>query len=175
MKPVKLMIAALRRCVQPIRFRARARTSGEAYRASPPAGWAYPSEQNLPESGTPHTPASGVFAPERCWKPVANCCPLQTARTLDRLRRFREMERSLPKPLFSTASRALAPSEVSGWRSRVVLGWSFFLPNVKEHTPLSARASVDHRVEVETTVNHRNRAADRGCCGSTCSAIWFLS
>jgi hypothetical protein len=45
-----------------------------------------------------------------------------------------------------------------------------FLPNVKEHAPLSARASVDHGVEVENTHEHENRAADRGCCVSTCSA-----
>jgi hypothetical protein len=43
--------------------------------------------------------------------------------------------------------------------------------NVKEHAPLSARASVDHGVEVETTGEHVNRAADRGCCVSACSAI----
>ena len=44
-----------------------------------------------------------------------------------------------------------------------------FLPNVKEHAPLSARASVDHGVEVNTTGEHVNRAADRGCCVSSCS------
>lgn len=38
-----------------------------------------------------------------------------------------------------------------------------FLPNVKEHATLSAGVSVDHGVEVEPTVNHVNRAADRGC------------
>jgi len=43
--------------------------------------------------------------------------------------------------------------------------------NVKEHAPLSAGASVDHGVEVETTGEHINRAADRGCCGSSCSAL----
>jgi hypothetical protein len=48
-----------------------------------------------------------------------------------------------------------------------------FLPNVKEHAPLSARASVDHGVEVKTTDKHVNRAADRGCCVSTCSASSF--
>jgi hypothetical protein len=41
--------------------------------------------------------------------------------------------------------------------------------NVKEHATLSARASVDHGVEVKTTEEHVNRAADRGCCVSTCS------
>lgn len=35
--------------------------------------------------------------------------------------------------------------------------------NVKEHAPLSARASVDHGVDVETTEMHVNREADRGC------------
>jgi hypothetical protein len=42
--------------------------------------------------------------------------------------------------------------------------------NVKEHATLSAGASVDHGVEVGITVEHENRAADRGCCVSTCSA-----
>ncbi len=49
-----------------------------------------------------------------------------------------------------------------------------FLPNVKEHAPLSAGASVDHGVEVETTGEHENRAADRGCCVSTCCASLIL-
>jgi hypothetical protein len=42
--------------------------------------------------------------------------------------------------------------------------------NVKEHAPLSARASVDHGVKVGVTEEHENRPADRGCCVSTCSA-----
>jgi hypothetical protein len=42
--------------------------------------------------------------------------------------------------------------------------------NVKEHATLSAGASVDHGVEVAITGNHVNRAADRGCCVSTCWA-----
>ena len=37
------------------------------------------------------------------------------------------------------------------------------LSNAKEHAPLSAGASVDHEVDVETTGEHVNRAADRGC------------
>ena len=44
------------------------------------------------------------------------------------------------------------------------------LPNVKEHATLSARARVDHGVEVEFRKSHVNRAADRGCCVSACSA-----
>ena len=44
-------------------------------------------------------------------------------------------------------------------------------PNVKEHATLSAGASVDHGVDVKTTGEHVNRAADRGCCVSTCSAL----
>jgi hypothetical protein len=52
----------------------------------------------------------------------------------------------------SMALRAIIPSE-----------------NVKEHAPLSAGARVDHGVEVETTEEHENRAADRGCCVSSCS------
>jgi hypothetical protein len=38
-----------------------------------------------------------------------------------------------------------------------------FLENVKEHATLSARAHVDHGVEVECKKGHENRAADRGC------------
>jgi len=45
------------------------------------------------------------------------------------------------------------------------------LPNVKEHAPLSAAASVDNGVGVETTEGHENRAADRGCCVSSCSLL----
>ena len=45
-----------------------------------------------------------------------------------------------------------------------------FNMNVKEHAPLSAGASVDHGVEGETREDHVNRAADRGCCVSSCSA-----
>ena len=40
---------------------------------------------------------------------------------------------------------------------------NILLPNVKEHATLSARASVDHGVDVRTTKRHVNRAADRGC------------
>ena len=47
------------------------------------------------------------------------------------------------------------------------------LENVKEHAPLSAAASVDHGVEAETTGEHENRAADRGCSVSTCSPSSF--
>jgi hypothetical protein len=36
-------------------------------------------------------------------------------------------------------------------------------PNVKEHAPLSAGASVERGVDVETTQEHENKAADRGC------------
>ena len=46
-------------------------------------------------------------------------------------------------------------------------------PNVKENAPLSARARVDYGTGVETTENHVNRAADRGCCVSSCSASHF--
>ena len=44
-----------------------------------------------------------------------------------------------------------------------------FLSNVKEHATLSAGAHVDYGVDVETTEEHVNRAADRGCRVSTCS------
>jgi hypothetical protein len=50
-----------------------------------------------------------------------------------------------------------------------------FLANVKEHATLSAGARVDNGVEVETTGEHENRAADRGCCVSTCCASWIHS
>lgn len=43
--------------------------------------------------------------------------------------------------------------------------------NVSEHAPLSAGASVDHGVEVETTQEHEDRGADRGCCDSACSLL----
>jgi hypothetical protein len=46
-----------------------------------------------------------------------------------------------------------------------------FLANVKEHATLSAGASADHWVEVKTTGYQVNRAADRGCCVSTCSIL----
>ena len=45
--------------------------------------------------------------------------------------------------------------------------------NVKEHATLSAGASVDHGGEVGITEEHVNRAADRGCCVSTCYASSF--
>jgi hypothetical protein len=40
--------------------------------------------------------------------------------------------------------------------------------NVKEHATLSAGASVDYGVCVGVTGEHVNRAADRGCCVSSC-------
>ena len=46
--------------------------------------------------------------------------------------------------------------------------------NVKEHAPLSARASINRGVGVEKTGEHVNRAADRGCSDSTCSAYFSL-
>ena len=48
------------------------------------------------------------------------------------------------------------------------------IANVKEHATLSAGAHVNHGVEVRITEDHENRAADRGCCVSSCSA-WFRS
>jgi hypothetical protein len=38
---------------------------------------------------------------------------------------------------------------------------------------MEARASVDYGVDVKTTGDHVNRAADRGCCVSTCCASYF--
>lgn len=46
--------------------------------------------------------------------------------------------------------------------------------NVKEHAPLSAGANVDHGVDVEITGKHVNRAADRGCCVSSCSHFFIF-
>ena len=53
--------------------------------------------------------------------------------------------------------------------------FTIFLPNVKEHATLSAGPHVDHGVEVEITEDHVNRAADRGCCVSSCSASCWLT
>jgi hypothetical protein len=47
------------------------------------------------------------------------------------------------------------------------------LENVKEHAPLSARAHVDHGVEVKTREDHENRAADRGCVSRLVRASAF--
>lgn len=58
--------------------------------------------------------------------------------------------------------------------SKIPRGRFFLLANVKEHTPLSAGANVDHGVKVKTTGEHENRAADRGCCVSPCSISSFL-
>ena len=63
--------------------------------------------------------------------------------------------------IYASASLAAAPES------------SFSSANVKEHATLSARASVDHGVDVETMGEHVNRAADRGCCVSTCCASSF--
>ena len=49
-----------------------------------------------------------------------------------------------------------------------------FSANVKEHATLSAGAGVDHGVDDGITKDHVNRAADRGCCVSTCSDYFFL-
>lgn len=57
------------------------------------------------------------------------------------------------RPLFDSAGETYL-TEADGGRQF----W-----NVKEHATLSAGASVDHGVEVESTGEHVNRAADRGC------------
>ena len=62
----------------------------------------------------------------------------------------------------------------------VLVGHINSLPNVKEHAPLSAGASVDHGVEVETTRDHVNRAADRGCVSrlvrfGCCEKRWIVT
>ena len=48
---------------------------------------------------------------------------------------------------------------------------NFLLANVKEHAPLSARAHVDHGVEVITKEDHENRKADRGCVSRLVSLL----
>jgi hypothetical protein len=68
----------------------------------------------------------------------------------------------------------LENSIVAGINNIDSLVFIAFLPNVKEHAPLSARASVFHGVDVETTEKHVNRAADRGCCVSSCSHFPIL-
>ena len=50
----------------------------------------------------------------------------------------------------------------------------FILANAQERATLSAGASVDHGLKGGITVEHVNRAADRGCCGSTCSTSCVL-
>jgi len=55
-----------------------------------------------------------------------------------------------------------------------VHGNSISSTNVKEHATLSAGASVDHGVDVKTTGEHVNRAADRGCCAASCWASYFV-
>ena len=57
--------------------------------------------------------------------------------------------------------------------SRCAVPFRFLPQNVKEHAPLSAGASVDHGVDVGTTEEHVKRAADRGCCVSSCCASSF--
>ena len=49
----------------------------------------------------------------------------------------------------------------------------FSIASVKEHATLSAGARVDHGVKVETTKEHVNRAADRGCCVSSSASDSF--
>jgi hypothetical protein len=88
---------------------------------------------------------------------------------------------SSPQPLLALG---LTPkeSEVLLWvaqgktnaKTAVILGSTEATATVKEDAPLSARASVDHGVEVETTGEHENKAADRGCCVPSCSALLFV-
>ena len=59
------------------------------------------------------------------------------------------------------------------FREPVHFGISF-LHNVKEHAPLSARASVDHGVGIECREGHVNRAADRGCVSRLVVLLVFM-
>jgi len=54
-----------------------------------------------------------------------------------------------------------------------VCGGEFILENVKEHAPLSAGARVERGLEVDTTEDHVNRAADRGCV-SRLVRLWVI-
>ena len=58
-----------------------------------------------------------------------------------------------------------AASRQSRWIGSVETfrGVFIFEANVKEHAPLSVGAHVDRGVDVITTEDHENRAADRGC------------
>jgi hypothetical protein len=47
--------------------------------------------------------------------------------------------------------------------------------NVKEHATLSARAHVDHGVEVRARKGHVNRAADRGCVSRLVGLFDYVS
>ncbi len=49
------------------------------------------------------------------------------------------------------------------------------LANVKEHATLSARAHVDHGVEVRARKGHVNRAADRGCVSRLVGLFDYVS
>jgi len=57
---------------------------------------------------------------------------------------------------------ALHPSRPGPDRGRSA-AVDFDWVSVKEHATLAAGANVDHGVDVKTTENHVNRAADRGC------------
>ena len=47
--------------------------------------------------------------------------------------------------------------------------------NVKAHAPPPASARVDHGVGVKIRINHRNRAAGRGCHVAACSTSFFAA
>jgi hypothetical protein len=64
------------------------------------------------------------------------------------------------------------PLVKSEWRIRAH-GNGILYPNVKEHATLSAAAHVDHGVEVKTTEDHENRAADRGCVSRLVGLSYF--
>ena len=47
--------------------------------------------------------------------------------------------------------------------------------HVKEHATVSARARVDHGVEVKTRKGHINRVADRGCVSRLVGLFDYVS
>ncbi len=75
----------------------------------------------------------------------------------------REMERQL-RALVASCNEYGGGASISHPRyTRQLSAARKFLENVKEHATLSARARVDHGVDVDTTEKHVNRTADRGC------------
>jgi hypothetical protein len=105
----------------------------------------------------------------------------RSARSNSGLSNRKTPDLSNPQPLLALG---LTPkeSEVLLWvaqrktnaETAAILGSTEATATVKEDAPLSARASIDHGGKAKTTEDHVNRAADRGCCVSTCSALLFV-
>ena len=94
---------------------------------------------------------------------------------LDLAIRFHETyERLAPQFGYETRldTRAFDPTSKNG-KLMVAVCAEILEQNVKEHATLSAGASVERGVEVKTTEEHENMAADGGCCASSCSPSCF--